>query len=41
MAAKELCLVTARGEMNSCCVEFEDGYKMVTSRTAIRRRPAS
>jgi hypothetical protein len=24
--------------LNSCCVEFEDGYKMITSRNALRRR---
>lgn len=34
----QFCRVTARGKMNSCCVEFEDGYKMITSRNAIRRR---
>jgi hypothetical protein len=34
----QFCRVTARGKMNRCCVEFEDGYKMVTSRNAIRRR---
>lgn len=33
----QLCRVTARGKMNSCCVEFEDGYKMITSRNAIRK----
>lgn len=27
--------------MNSCLVEFADGYRMVTSRNAIRRAPAS
>ncbi len=31
------CKVTARGKMNSCCVEFQDGFKMITSRNAIRR----
>jgi hypothetical protein len=31
------CRVTARGKLNSCCVEFEDGYRMITSRTALRR----
>jgi hypothetical protein len=34
------CAVTARGKMNSCCVEFEDGFKAITSRNAIRRAPA-
>lgn len=32
------CRVTARGKMNSCCVEFGDGFKMVTSRNALRKR---
>jgi hypothetical protein len=31
------CRVLARGKMNSCCVEFEDGYCMVTSRNALKR----
>lgn len=31
------CIVTARGSMNSCRLEFEDGFKMVTSRNAIAR----
>jgi hypothetical protein len=31
------CAVTARGKMNSCRVEFEDGFKAITSRNAIRR----
>lgn len=31
------CNVTARGKMNSCRVEFPDGYVMITSRNAIRR----
>lgn len=31
----QLCTVTARGTMNSCCVRFEDGYQMVTSRNAL------
>jgi len=30
------CKVLARGEMNSILVEFEDGYKVVTSRFAVR-----
>lgn len=34
----QFCRVTARGKMNSCCAEFEDGYKMITSRNAIRKR---
>lgn len=32
----QLCRVLARGEMNSILVEFEDGYKVVTSRFAVR-----
>lgn len=35
------CRVLARGTMNSCLVEFADGYRMVTSRNAIRRKKAS
>jgi hypothetical protein len=31
------CTVTARGTMNSCRVEFEDGHVMITSRNALRR----
>jgi hypothetical protein len=31
------CKVLARGKMNSSCVQFEDGYKMITSRHALRR----
>lgn len=31
------CRVTARGKMNSCRVEFDDGFVMVTSRNAIAR----
>jgi hypothetical protein len=34
------CKVLARGTMNSCCVEFEDGYTMVTSRNALKRASA-
>jgi hypothetical protein len=32
----QLCLVLARGAMNSCLVKFEDGYTMVTSRNALK-----
>ena len=32
----QLCIVVARGTMNSCLVKFEDGYTMVTSRNALR-----
>ena len=31
------CRVLARGKMNSCLLEFEDGWRMVTSRNALRR----
>lgn len=32
------CKVTARSKaMNSCRVEFEDGYVMITSRNALRK----
>lgn len=33
----QCCAVLARGKMNSCLVEFDDGYKAVVSRNAIRR----
>lgn len=32
----QLCLVLARGAMNSCLCMFEDGYTMVTSRNALK-----
>lgn len=31
------CAVLCRGAMNSCLVAFRDGFKMVTSRNAIRK----
>lgn len=31
------CRVLARGKMNSCLVEFEDGAKFITSRNGLRR----
>jgi len=31
------CAVLVRGKMNSCAVEFEDGFKAVTSRNALRK----
>lgn len=31
------CRVAARGGMNSVLVEFEDGFRVVTSRHAVRR----
>lgn len=33
----QACRVLARGRMNSCLVEFVDGYKTVTSRNYIRK----
>jgi hypothetical protein len=32
------CRVLIRGRMNSCLLEFEDGFQVVTSRNAIRRK---
>ncbi|WP_164783813.1 MULTISPECIES: hypothetical protein [unclassified Mesorhizobium] len=34
----QACRVTARGKMNSIRVEFADGYVMITSGNAIRKR---
>lgn len=31
------CVLLCRGTMNSCLVEFADGYRMVTSRNALKR----
>ena len=31
------CRVIVRGKMNSCLVEFEDGYKVVTSRNYVMK----
>jgi len=33
----QLCWVLVRGKMNSCLVEFADGYRVVTSRNYVRR----
>jgi hypothetical protein len=33
------CRVLVRGRMNSILVEFEDGYRVVTSRYAVRKAP--
>ena len=33
----QACRVLVRGRMNSILVEFSDGYKVVTSRYAVRR----
>lgn len=35
----EPCRVLVRGKMNSVLVEFADGWKVVTSRYAVRRAP--
>ena len=32
------CRVLARGRLNSCLVEFEDGFRVVTSRNYLVRR---
>jgi hypothetical protein len=34
------CAVLVRGKMNSCLVEFEDGFQAVTSRNALRKATA-
>jgi hypothetical protein len=31
------CKVLARGKLNSCLVEFEDGYRVVTSRNYLMK----
>ena len=31
------CRVLVRGSMNSCAVEFADGFKAVTSRNALKK----
>ena len=33
------CRVLARGSKNTILVEFEDGFRVVTSRTYVRRLP--
>ena len=33
----QLCRVLARGKMNSILVEFEDGFRVITSRYAVRK----
>jgi hypothetical protein len=33
----QMCRVLARGKMNSILVEFVDGFKVVTSRYAVRK----
>ena len=33
----ERCRLLARGKFNSCLLEFEDGFKVITSRNALRK----
>lgn len=33
----QLCRVVATGRLNSACVEFADGVRVITSRYAVRR----
>lgn len=33
----QLCNVLVRGKMNNCLVEFEDGFRVVTSRNYVRK----
>lgn len=33
----QICKVLVRGKRNSCLVEFEDGFRAVTSRNALKR----
>lgn len=35
------CRVVARGALNSILVEFEDGWRCITSRYAVREAPVS
>jgi hypothetical protein len=34
----ESCCVLVRGKMNSCAIEFEDGFRAVVSRNAVRKK---
>lgn len=34
----EPCRVLVRGKMNSCLIEFEDGFKAVVSRNGLAKR---
>jgi hypothetical protein len=36
----QTCRLIARGTMNSCLLEFDDGWRMVTSRNAIAKLKA-
>lgn len=31
------CRVLARGKLNSCLLEFEDGFKTITSRNGLKK----
>jgi hypothetical protein len=33
----QACRIISRGKMNSALVEFEDGFKVITSRYAVRK----
>ena len=33
----QTCKLLARGAMNSCLLEFPDGYRVITSRSGLRR----
>ena len=35
----QACRVVVRGGMNSALVEFEDGFRVVTTRNALRKEP--
>jgi len=35
------CKVTARGKLNSCRIEFEDGFVVITNRNALRKRSST
>lgn len=35
---RQACAVLVRGPMNSCLVQFADGFKTVTSRWNVRRQ---
>lgn len=34
----QTCRVIARGTMNSCLLQFDDGFRIVTSRNALMRK---
>lgn len=36
----QLCRVLVRGKRNSCLIEFQDGFRAVTSRNALRKADA-